>query len=117
MLHHGYLPFWRRHPVFMGAVAVLTYLLLASGWYWVLAGTAAVAVLVAVRRVRRSRALRDAGLRARADYENQLTRFGDPRGIYGRYPPVSPGWFPDPANRYALRYFDGSAWTGHTAAR
>jgi len=117
MLHHGYLPFWRRHPVFVGAAAVLTCWWLASGWYWAVAVSATAATLITIRRVRRSRAQRHAGLRARADYENQLTRFGDPRGIYGRYPPVSPGWFPDPANRYALRYFDGSAWTGHTAAR
>jgi hypothetical protein len=117
MLHHGYLPFWRRHPVFVGAAAVLTCLLLAGGWYWTVAVSATAATLVAIRRVRRSRALRHAGLRARADYEDQLTRFGDPRGLYGRYPPATLGWFPDPANRYALRYFDGSVWTHHTAVR
>jgi hypothetical protein len=30
-----------------------------------------------------SRAQRHAGLRARADYEDQLTRFGDPRDVDG----------------------------------
>ena len=24
---------------------------------------------------------------------------GDPRGVFGRYPPIQPGWFPDPRNR------------------
>jgi hypothetical protein len=117
MLHHGYLPFWRRHPVFVGAVAVLACWWLANGWYWAVAVSATAATLVGIRRVRRGRALRHAGLRARADYENRLARYGDPRGVYGRYPPVLPGWFPDPANQYALRYFDGSAWTPYARPR
>jgi hypothetical protein len=117
MLHHGYLPFWRRHPVSAGAAAVLACWLLANGWYWTVAVSITAATLVGIRRVRRSRAHRHAGLRARADYENGLAWFGDPRGIYGRYPPVSPGWFPDPQNRWQWRYFDGTTWAGHTAAR
>ena len=40
---------------------------------------------------------------------------GRSEGIYGRYPPVQPGWFPDPQNRSQLRYFDGGSWTGYTA--
>ncbi len=63
---------------------------------------------VAIRRRMRANALRDAGLRARAEYEHRLNLSGDPRGIYGRYPPVQPGWFPDPQNRSQLRYFDGA---------
>jgi hypothetical protein len=26
-----------------------------------------------------------------------------------------PGWFADPSGQYALRYWDGGAWTGHVA--
>ena len=48
--------------------------------------------------------------------EHRLNLRGDPRGIYGRYPPVQPGWFPDPQNRSQLRFFDGALWTGYTAA-
>ena len=70
---------------------------------------------VAVRRRLRANALRDAGLRARAEDEPRLNLSGDPRGIYGRYPPVQAGWFPDPQNRCQLRYFDGAVWTGYTA--
>ena len=56
------------------------------------------------------------GLRARAEYEHRLNLTGDPRGVFGRYPPVQPGWFPDPQNRYQLRYFDGGVWTPYTAS-
>jgi hypothetical protein len=117
MLHHVYLPFWRRHPLLVGAAAFLVCWWLANGWYWTVAVSATAATLFTIRRVRRSRARRHAGLRARADYENRLSQYGDPRGVFGRYPPAPPGWFPDPANGCALRYFDGSAWTGYTAAR
>ncbi|MDT5328448.1 MAG: hypothetical protein QOF25_5600 [Mycobacterium sp.] len=117
MLHHGYLPFWRRHPAFVGAAAVLACWFMANGWYWAVAISATAATLVAIRRVRRSRAHRHAGLRARADYENRLNRYGDPRGVFGRYPPVQPGWFPDPQNRWQWRYFDGTTWTGQAIRR
>lgn len=30
-------------------------------------------------------------------------------------PSVPPGWYADPANRYELRYWDGSAWTEHVS--
>ena len=60
---------------------------------------------------------RNAGLLASADYEHRLNQYGDPRGVFGRYPPAQPGWWPDPANRYALRYYDGTGWTGYTAVR
>lgn len=49
--------------------------------------TAAV-FLVVTRRRRKAAVIRDAGLRARADYEHQLTLAGDPHGIYGRFPPA-----------------------------
>jgi hypothetical protein len=38
-------------------------------------------------------------------------------GLFGRYPPVQPGWFPDPQNRCQIRYFDGAMWTGHAVPR
>ena len=56
-------------------------------------------------------------LRARADYDYRLSLAGDPRGLFGRYPPVQAGWFPDPQNRYQMRYFDGALWTGHALRR
>jgi hypothetical protein len=30
-------------------------------------------------------------------------------------PTVPPGWYTDPAGRYELRYWDGSAWTEHVS--
>jgi hypothetical protein len=108
-------PFWRRHPLASAAVAGLAVWLWLSGAE-VLVAVAGVAWLaVVVRRRMRANARRDAGLRARADYEHRLNLRGDPRGVFGRYPPVQPGWFPDPQNRWRLRYFDGALWTGYTA--
>ena len=94
---------------------MLTVWLLWTGAYALVAVMALVWVAVALRRRARLIARRDAGLRARAEYEHRLNLTGDPRGIYGRYPPVQPGWFPDPQNRSQLRYFDGGLWTGYTA--
>ena len=73
-------------------------------------------VMLALRRRGKANAMREAGLRARAEYEHRLSLRGDPRGVYGRYPPVQPGWFPDPQNPSQLRYFDGGLWTGYTTA-
>jgi hypothetical protein len=109
-------PFWLRHPFLTSAAAVITVWLLWSGAQLLVAVVGLVWLGVAVRRRMRANARRDAGLRARADYEHRLNLTGDPRGIYGRYPPVLPGWFPDPQNRSQLRYFDGALWTGYTAA-
>jgi hypothetical protein len=109
-------PFWLRHPLLTSAAAVLTVWLLWSGAQLLVAIVGLAWLGVAVRRRMRANARRDAGLRARADYEHRLSLRGDPRGIYGRYPPVQPGWFPDPQNRSQLRYFDGALWTGYTAA-
>ena len=89
--------------------------LLWNGAYLFVAVVALSWLGIHVRRRRRANALRDAGLRARAEYEHRLNLGGDPRGTYGRYPPVQPGWFPDPQNRSQLRYFDGGSWTGYTA--
>jgi hypothetical protein len=108
-------PFWHRHPVVTGAAAVLGIWLWWSGAHVLVALIGVAWLAIAVHRRRRAIALRDAGLRARADYEHRLNLSGDPRGIYGRYPPVQPGWFPDPQNRWQLRYFDGGLWTGYTA--
>ena len=109
-------PFWQRHPLVTGAAAVLTVWLLWTGSHVVVAVAGIAWLAVAIRRRRRANALRNAGLRARAEYEHRLNLAGDPRGIFGRYPPVQPGWFPDPQNRCQLRYFDGGQWTGYTAS-
>jgi hypothetical protein len=110
-------PFWRRHPWLTGAGAFLVLWLLMHGWYFPVMAVALTATLACIARHKRDRARRDAGLRARADYEHRLSLAGDPRGIYGRYPPVQPGWFPDPTYPRLLRYFDGSAWTGFIVRR
>jgi len=110
-------PFWRRHPVVIGTVLLVTLWWLANGWYEALAVTAIAALLIVVRRRTRALARRDAGLRARADFEYRLSLAGDPRGVFGRYPPVQAGWFPDPQNRCQMRYFDGAMWTGQTSGQ
>ncbi len=109
--------FWRRHPVMTATGLFVISWWLANGWFEAVAVTAIVGLLLFVVRRRRELAWRDAGLRARADYEHRLSLAGDPRGVFGRYPPVQPGWFPDPLNRGQLRYFDGAVWTGFAAPR
>jgi hypothetical protein len=112
--------FWRRHPVVTAAAVVLPCWLLLNV---LLNGGAMVAVVVMVglfiivRRRVRALEVREAGLRARADYEHRLSLAGDPRGLYGRYPPLQPGWFPDPQNRSQMRYFDGALWTPYARPR
>ena len=109
-------PLWQRHPFLAATAVVLVAWLLWSGAHVFVAVAGLVWLGLALRRRTRANALRDAGLRARAEYEHRLSLCGDPRGIYGRYPPVQSGWFPDPRNRSQLRYFDGGAWTGYTAS-
>jgi Protein of unknown function (DUF2510) len=116
MLHYAHQPFWRRHPVLTGAAAFAVCWLLVNGWYGTVAVATAGVLLIVIRRTRRMRARRDAALRARADYEHRLTQCGDQRGIFGRFPPLQPGWFADPYRLARLRYFDGATWTGHTTA-
>ena len=107
--------FARRHPwITVGYVSWVAWLI-ADGSY-PLAAVAICAVAVwAIRRHRRARAVRWAGLHARADIEHRLTLAGDPRGTFGRYPPVSAGWFADPTGGRRVRYFDGVGWTAHVA--
>jgi hypothetical protein len=109
--------FWRRHPLITGAAAIIVCWQLMSASYVVVAVEVAVVLAIVVDRRQRALAKRNAGLAARADYEHRLRLAGDPRGIYGRYPPIQPGWFADPRNPWLLRYFDGAFWTGHTAFR
>jgi hypothetical protein len=109
--------FWRRHPVVTGAGLLVTAWWLHNGWYEAVAVTAIISLLIFVKRRRRALALRDAGLLARAEFEHRLSMAGDPRGIFGRYPPVQPGWFPDPQNRSQVRYFDGAQWTPYATSR
>jgi hypothetical protein len=85
-------PFWRRHKVITGAGLVLIAWLLIAGWHTTVAVIVICGLAMVVRRRRRALAIRDAGLRARAEYEHRLSLAGDPHGIYGRYPPV---WTPD----------------------
>lgn len=109
-------PFWQRHPLVTAATVVLAVWLVWSGAQVLVAAAGIAWLALIVRRRRRANTLRDAGLRARAEYEHRLNLTGDPRGVFGRYPPVQPGWFPDPQNRYQLRYFDGGVWTPYTAS-
>ncbi|HKP43191.1 DUF2510 domain-containing protein [Mycobacterium sp.] len=103
--------FWRRHPIATGAGVVLTCWWLSNRWYEAVAVVAVLATLVFVSHRRKVLARRDSGLRARADFEHGLMLAGDPRGTFGRYPPVQPGWFPDPQSPCQIRYFDGATWT------
>lgn len=109
--------FWRRHPVVTAAAALMTLRWLANGWYEAIAVAAIVGLLLFANRRRKALAIRNAGLRARADYEHRLSLRGDQRGVFGRYPPVQAGWFTDPQNGCRLRYFDGVVWTTHTVLR
>src|SRR5258705_1274064 len=117
LYQQGHTSFWRRHPLAAGAGLVLTLWWLHSGWYEAVAVTAIIGLLVLVARRRRALTVRDAGLRARADFEHRLNLAGDPRGLFGRYPPVQPGWFPDPQNGSHIRYFDGAVWTPYARPR
>jgi hypothetical protein len=110
-------PFWQRHPFTTVVVVLCGTWLLMNGFYPVVAAAAGVAALITARRYRQVRAIHRAGLRARADLEHRLAITGDPRGIYGRFPPVQAGWFADPGHARQIRYYDGAAWTRHTASR
>jgi hypothetical protein len=110
-------PLWQRHPVVVGAAALMAFWWLANGWYEAVVITAIVGLLVLVDRRRRAHSIRNDGLRASADYEHRLSLAGDQRGVFGRYPPIQPGWFPDPQNRWQIRYFDGVVWTHHIVRR
>jgi hypothetical protein len=87
------------------AAAVFTVWLLWTGSYALVAVIGLAWLAIAVRRRARIIARRDAGLRARAEYEHRLSLTGDPRGIYGRYPPVQPGWFPGSAKPLPVALF------------
>jgi len=110
-------PFWQRHPYVTAAGALAGYWLIVNGWYVTVAMLAAVTLMIAIAKRRRAAEQHRAGLRARAELEHRLVLAGDPRGTYGRYPPVQPGWFADPQDRRRVRYFDGATWTWHTAPR
>jgi hypothetical protein len=100
-----------------GAAAMIVGWQMLAGSYLLVTVEAIVVAAIVVNRRMRALEKRNAGLRARADFEHRLSLAGDPRGLYGRYPPVQPGWFADPRHPWLLRYFDGAAWTGHTAYR
>jgi hypothetical protein len=114
---HIALSYWRRHPIVSAVgVAVLGWAWV-QGWYLTVVLVLGWTVFVVARRHWRMEARRRAELRARAEYEHRLSLAGDPRGLYGRFPPVQAGWFPDPARSGQWRYFDGAFWTGHVAPR
>ncbi|PRC53498.1 hypothetical protein C6A85_53535, partial [Mycobacterium sp. ITM-2017-0098] len=77
--------FPRRHPAVTLVAVVTAAWWLWQGWYAPLVLTGAVALLVMVHRHRRAVTIRNAGLRARAEYEHRLSLAGDPRDMYGRY--------------------------------
>lgn len=108
-------PFIQRHPWLTAGFLLCLVWLITHGAY----GEAVIAAtgigLIAARRHRRSRDIRRSGLRARADLEHRLALAGDPRGTFGRFPPVRPGWFADPVDHSHIRYFDGTVWTGYLA--
>ena len=87
-------PFWRRHPIATATAVALGAWLLVDGWYLTVAAIAAIVLWRSVRRHRRALANRDAGLRARADYEHRLCLAGDPHGVFGRYPPFRLDLYP-----------------------
>ena len=111
------LPYWRRHPVVSAVGLAVAYWAVMHGWYVAVAVVVGWIALVSARRHWRIAARRRAELGARADYEYRLSLVGDPRGLYGRFPPVQAGWFPDPGHTSQWRYFDGAFWTGHVAPR
>lgn len=84
-------PFWRRHPVATGTAALVAFWWLANGWYEAVALSAIAALILFVNHRRKALAVRNAGLRARADYEYRLSLAGDQRGVFGRYPPLQAG--------------------------
>ena len=114
---HIALPYWRRHPIVSAVGLTVLCWALLQGWYLTVVVVLGWTTLVVVRRHWRAAARRRAELRARAEYEHRLSLAGDPRGLYGRFPPVQAGWFPDPAVACQWRYFDGAFWTGHVAPR
>ena len=81
-------PFWYRHPVLTGAGLLWGTWVLLDGWVATVTVICVLALMIAMRRRRRARVVRHAGLRARADLEHRFTLDGDPRGTYGRYPPA-----------------------------
>lgn len=110
-------PFVRRHPALIAVTAATAAWWLWQGWYEPLALTGALMLLMIVSRRRKAAAIRDAGLLARAEYEHRLSAAGDPRGVFGRYPPVQAGWHPDPRDARVMRYYDGAVWTPHAVWR
>ncbi|TRW85548.1 hypothetical protein FK535_09130 [Mycolicibacterium sp. 018/SC-01/001] len=87
---------WRRHPLLTTVAAAVALWWLWLGWYPLVILVTTTGVVVAVRRRKRAATIRDAGLRARADYEHQLTLAGDPHGTFGRYPPIPADWYVRP---------------------
>lgn len=92
LYQHTERPFRQRHPWVTCAAVLVAGLLLINGWYLSVLVASVIMLAIAVRRRNRAEARRRSGLLARADFENRLTLAGDPRGMYGRYPPVQWGY-------------------------
>ena len=75
--------FWQRHPLVAAVGIVLTVWLLWHGAHVLVAVVGLAWLAIKVRKRSRANALRDAGLRARAEYEHRLNLSGDLRGVYG----------------------------------
>jgi hypothetical protein len=98
-------PLWHRHPLPTGAAAVAVVWLLWTGAQLLVVAVGLAWLGVAIRRRTQANAVRDAGLRARAEYEHRLSLGGDLRGIYGRYPPVAAGVVPGSAKSLPVALF------------
>ncbi|MEH3142586.1 MAG: hypothetical protein PGN37_20930 [Mycobacterium kyogaense] len=95
-------PWYPRHPVLTATAAAVALWWLWLGWYPAVIFVTGAVFVLAARRRRKAAVIRDAGLRARADYEHQLTLAGDPHGTYGRFPPAD--WFVTPVRALPPRW-------------
>ncbi|MHA0288241.1 hypothetical protein ACXYX3_17550 [Mycobacterium sp. C3-094] len=86
----------------MAGLAGLLLLIATVGalWPWLLlTGFVVVVIRLIVRQARRedarlrAEAVEHAGLEQRADEQNALALAGDPRGVYGDWPPAEPNEF------------------------
>ena len=85
--------------------------LLMNGSYTVVAAAAGVVAVITARRYRRARAIRRAGLRARADFEHRLAWPATRAASSAAIRPCSRAGSPIRKTVLQMRYFDGALWT------